>query len=134
MLPESLKIPLQEHFKRLKVIHERDLSEGRGRVQMPDALEHKYPNAPKDWRWQWLFPQENRWKNTRTGEEWRHYVHETKTTVSAVLYRLYNHCFALFCLHTANCLTMEMKALPKALLGPIPSIVDLHEITRLLYR
>ena len=37
----------------------------------------KYPNAPKKWRWQWVFPQENRWKNTKTGEEGRHHTHET---------------------------------------------------------
>ena len=30
-----------------------------------------------DWRWQWVFPQENRWKNTKTGEKGRHHVHET---------------------------------------------------------
>ena len=46
LLPESLKIPLLEHLKRVKAIHERDLSEGWSRVQMPDALERKYPNAP----------------------------------------------------------------------------------------
>jgi integrase len=40
-------------------------------------LDRKYPNAPADWRWQWVFPQENRWKNTRTSEEGRHHVHET---------------------------------------------------------
>ena len=77
MLPESLKAPLQEHLKRGKAIHERDLAEGQGRVLMPDALDRKYPNASKDWRWQWVFPQENRWKNTKTGEEGRHHVHET---------------------------------------------------------
>ena len=44
---------------------------------MPEALDRKYPNAPADWRWQWVFPQTNRWKNTRTGEEGRHHVHET---------------------------------------------------------
>ena len=48
MLPDSLKIPLQEHLKRVKAIHERDLSEGWGRVQMPGALDRKYPNAPSD--------------------------------------------------------------------------------------
>jgi len=47
MLPESLKIPLQKHLKRVKAIHERDLAVGWGRVQMPDALGRKYPNAPK---------------------------------------------------------------------------------------
>lgn len=77
MLPESLKAPLQEHLKTVKAIHERDLADGWGRVLLPDALDRKYPNAPKEWRWQWVFPQENRWKNTKTGEEGRHHVHET---------------------------------------------------------
>jgi site-specific recombinase XerD len=40
-------------------------------------LDRKYPNAPAEWRWQWVFPQENRWKNTKTGEEGRHHVHES---------------------------------------------------------
>jgi integron integrase len=64
MLPESLKVPLQDYLKRVKAIHEKDLADGWGRVLMPDALDRKYPNAPKEWRWQWVFPQENRWKNT----------------------------------------------------------------------
>ena len=46
-------------------------------VLLPDALDRKYPNAPKEWRWQWVFPQENRWKNEKTGEEGRHHVHES---------------------------------------------------------
>ncbi|MCP5104191.1 MAG: integron integrase [bacterium] len=77
MLPESLKAPLQVHLKRVKAIHEKDLADGWGRVLMPNALDRKYPNAPKEWRWQWVFPQENRWKNTKTGEEGRHHTHET---------------------------------------------------------
>ncbi|HSW00403.1 MAG TPA: integron integrase [Sedimentisphaerales bacterium] len=60
MLPESVESPLREHLKRVKAIHERDLAEGWGRVLMPDALDRKYPNAPTDWRRQWVFPQENR--------------------------------------------------------------------------
>lgn len=77
MLPESLNAPLQNHLKQVKAIHEKDLADGWGRVLLPDALDRKYPNAPKDWRWQWVFPQETRWKNTKTGEEGRHHVHET---------------------------------------------------------
>ena len=77
MLPESLKAALQEHLKGVKVVHERELAEGWGRVLMPNALDRKYPNAPKDWRWQWVFPQENRWKNGKTGEEGRHHVDES---------------------------------------------------------
>jgi integron integrase len=77
MLPESLKAPLQDHLKKVKAIHERNLADGWGRVQMPSALDCKYPNAPKDWRWQWVFPQENRWKNTKTGEQGRHHIDES---------------------------------------------------------
>jgi integron integrase len=77
MLPESLKSPLQVHLRRVKTIHEKDLADGWGRVLLPGALDRKYPNAPADWRWQWVFPQEKRWKNTKTGEEGRHHVHET---------------------------------------------------------
>lgn len=48
-----------------------------GRVLMPDALDSEYPNASREWRWQWVFPQENCWKNTTTGQQCRHHVHET---------------------------------------------------------
>lgn len=77
MLPVSMKVPLQEHLKGVKAIHERDLAAGWGGVLLPGALDRKYPNAPKDWRWQWAFPQENRWRNTKTGEEGRHHVDES---------------------------------------------------------
>ena len=77
MLPESLKAPLGEHLKSVKSLHERDLADGWGRVRLPDALDRKYPNAPREWRWQWVFPQENRWKNSKTGEMGRHHVDES---------------------------------------------------------
>ena len=77
MLPESLKGSLQDHLRRVKAIHENDLSDGWGRVQMPNALDRKYPNAPADWRWQWVSPQENRWKNAKTGEKGRHHTNES---------------------------------------------------------
>jgi len=77
MLPESLKTPLQDHLKKVKVLHDRDLAEGWGRVQMPTALDRKYPNAPADWRWQWVFPQENRWINPQTKEQGRHHSDES---------------------------------------------------------
>mgnify|MGYP005841962645 FL=1 len=77
MLPSSLKAPLRNHLQRVKAIHERDLQEGWGNVQLPDALARKYPNAVREWRWQWVFPQERRWRNPRTGEEGRHHLHES---------------------------------------------------------
>jgi len=77
MFPLLLKTPLQLHLQKVKAIHEKDLADGWGRVQMPDALDRKYPSAPYEWSWQWIFPQESRWVNSLTGEQGRHHVHET---------------------------------------------------------
>jgi len=77
MLPQKLIAPLLEHLRKVKVIHEKDLAEGWGRVQMPHALDRKYPNAPTEWRWQWVFPQENRWVNNKTKEQGRHHMDES---------------------------------------------------------
>ena len=77
MLPDSLKAMLRKHLQRVKEVHERDVAVGWGRVRLPDALDRKYPSAPRDWRWQWVFPQEKRWKNRETGEEGRHHVDES---------------------------------------------------------
>jgi len=74
MLPESLDVPLKEHLKAVSRLHDRDLADGWGRVVLPDALERKYPNAPQEYRWQWVFPQEHRWRNPATGEQGRHHV------------------------------------------------------------
>ena len=58
-------------------IHEKDLADGWGYVLVPYALDRKYPNAAAEWCWQWVFSQEKRWKNTKTGEEGRHHVDES---------------------------------------------------------
>ncbi len=63
MLPESLKIPLQEHLKKVKAIHERDLAEGWGRVADARRSRPQISQRRREWRWQWVFPQENRWIN-----------------------------------------------------------------------
>ena len=76
MLPQSLKKPLVEHLASVRRVHQQDLAEGWGRVLMPDALDRKYPSAPADWRWQWVFPQENRWRNKQTGQQGRHHIDE----------------------------------------------------------
>jgi integron integrase len=77
MLPTSVKPALKQQLKLVREVHERDLADGYGRVQLPDALGRKYPAAPAEWRWQWVFPQEKRWLNRATGEQGRHHVHET---------------------------------------------------------
>jgi integron integrase len=77
MLPESLNTLLQEHLRKVKAIHEKDLRDGYGRVPLPNALDRKYPNASREWRWQWVFPQEHRWTNQKTEQQGRHHVHES---------------------------------------------------------
>jgi integron integrase len=77
MLPDSLKGPLGQQLRRARAVHETDIEAGWGRVALPGALDRKYLNAASDWRWQWVFPQERRWKNMRTGEQGRHHIHPT---------------------------------------------------------
>ena len=77
MPPESVKVQMTDHLKQVKAFHERDLAEGWGSVLLPDALDRKYPNAPKEWRWQWVFPQERRWVNPQTKEQGRHHTDES---------------------------------------------------------
>ena len=77
MLPNALINSLQEHLYKVKAVHEKDLADGWGRVSLPGGLERKYPNAPFEWRWQWVFPQKNRWVNAKTKEQGRHHIDET---------------------------------------------------------
>lgn len=48
-----------------------------GRVELPHALARKYPNANQEWCWQFVFPQERRWRNPKTGEQGRHHIDES---------------------------------------------------------
>ena len=77
MLPESPKVPLRDHLKQVKAVHQQDVADGWGHVQLPHALDRKYPNAPKDWRWQWVFPQQHRWINGKTKEQGRYHIDES---------------------------------------------------------
>lgn len=73
MLPSSVRQPLTQHLPNVREIHRRDLADGYGRVLLPHALDRKYPSAASDWRWQWVFPQERRWRNAQTGDQGRHH-------------------------------------------------------------
>ena len=75
--PRAVIRPLQEHLQRVQRIHQQDLADGYGRVELPHALYRKYPNANREWAWQFIFPQERRWRNPRTGEQGRHHIDES---------------------------------------------------------
>ncbi len=77
MLPVRLHEPVRQHLARVMAIHEQDLKAGFGRVLMPEALARKYPRAASEWRWQWVFPQQRRWRDRRTGREGRHHLDES---------------------------------------------------------
>lgn len=77
MLPASLKEPLQRHMGQVRRLHERDLQSGLGRVQLPHALARKYPNANREWGWQWLFPAARICTDPRFGPPRRYHIHES---------------------------------------------------------
>jgi integron integrase len=56
LLPETTLKPLQEQLKRVQQIHAEDLAKGHGAVHLPYALARKYPNANREWGWQYVFP------------------------------------------------------------------------------
>lgn len=77
MLPQKLIPKIREQISVVKKIHQKDLSDGWGKVSLPYQIERKYPSAGKDLKWQWLFPQKNRWKNKETEEEGRWHIDES---------------------------------------------------------
>lgn len=76
-LPESVVPALMLHLQKVKAQHTIDLAEGRGEVELPHALDRKYPNAPFDWAWQYVFPAAGFSRDPRSGHVRRHHVYET---------------------------------------------------------
>lgn len=74
LLPQRVAEQLRSHLQEVRKLHQQDLAAGWGRVQLPHALARKYPNAPVEWGWQWVFPQRSRWRNPATGEQGRHHL------------------------------------------------------------
>ena len=77
MLPASLEAPLRAQLSEAKRLHERDLALGLGAVWLPDALARKYPNAPREWAWQYVFPASQRSIDPRSGIERRQHLDES---------------------------------------------------------
>jgi integrase len=78
MLPKSLIEPLKRQLTYAKALHEADLAEGYGAVLLPGALARKYPNAEREWGWQWGFPAAKRSTDPRTGIVRRHHLLEDR--------------------------------------------------------
>jgi integron integrase len=76
ILPDSLVQPLRDHLERTRLLHRHDLARGFGAVYLPEALARKYPNAHREWGWQYVFPADTLSKDPRTGLVRRHHVNE----------------------------------------------------------
>jgi len=77
MLPDVVREPLARHLGEVKTLHERDLAGGFGRVVLPEALARKFPGAPKEWRWQFVFPAGRICRDPQFGPPSRFHVHES---------------------------------------------------------
>lgn len=77
MLPKRLKEALVRQLVKVKELHDKDISEGFGTVEMPYALARKYPNAEKEFGWKFVFPSIHRSIDPRSGIERRHHLYST---------------------------------------------------------
>jgi integrase len=75
-LSGTLVEPLRTHLASVHVQHARDLETRAGFLALPDALRVKYPSAPREWPWQWVFPAPRHYQDVATGEMRRHHLHE----------------------------------------------------------
>jgi len=80
MLPKSAVEPLRNQLAVAKAMHEADLAAGYGDVELPDALARKYPRAPYEWGWKFVFPSHRLSADPRTGVIRRHHVYENYLT------------------------------------------------------
>lgn len=76
-LPESLAQTLGARIERLKRLWMQDRGANLPGVELPHLLERKYPNAGKEFGWQWVYPARNLSTDPRTGIVRRHHIHES---------------------------------------------------------
>ena len=102
IIPECLIPLLAQYIAWRKVLHERDIAQGAGLVELPHQLARKYPNAPREFRWQFLFPSavrrgQYRWHMTK-----EHLASELKIAVdtAGIIKRITPHTLRhAFCTH-----------------------------------
>jgi integron integrase len=77
LLPAALVPELSRHLEWVERQHRRDLENGAGWVELPQAFSRKYPNAGREWPWQWVFPATRTYICRQTGQRRRHHLHES---------------------------------------------------------
>ena len=76
-LPTIISAELARHLDAVKKQHDLDLQQGAGWVELPWALARKYPNARREWAWQWVFPATRFYVDRVTGQRRRQHLHES---------------------------------------------------------
>ncbi len=76
MLPQSVAPELEAHLRKRRAVFDEDKAKGKGAVYLPDALDRKYPNAPEEWGWQYIFASGSYSVDPRSGKERRHHLDE----------------------------------------------------------
>lgn len=106
ILPDALLEPIDRQLRDAERIHQTDLSRGHGHTFLPPAFVRKNPSAPREWKWQFIFPASRTYRDPVTGEARRHHIHETviQRAVHEAAIRLsiakrvtchtFRHCFA----------------------------------------
>lgn len=85
MLPESLVEPLRLQLRQVEAQHQIDLLEGFGTVYLPYALERKYPNASREFAWQYVFPAVDLSIDPVSGVKQRHQsIHLLQSPISSL--------------------------------------------------
>ncbi|AFN73824.1 Integrase [Melioribacter roseus P3M-2] len=77
ILPEKLIEPLRGHIKKVRNLHLKDLQKGFGFTVLPYALERKYPNASKEFIWQYVFPAKSFIYDKERKLKYRYHIHES---------------------------------------------------------
>jgi len=77
VLPQAVRPDLEQQLGRVREQHRSDLARGAGWVEVPHALGRKYPNAGREWAWQWVFPATRWYVDRETGQRRRHHLHES---------------------------------------------------------
>jgi len=106
MLLATLELSLQAQLQAVKHLQERDLAFGYGEASLPYALAQKYPNAAKEWTWQFIFPSSNLSPDPYDGRMKRQPRHESvlqkavrQAAIKAEIHKnvgphTFHHCFA----------------------------------------
>jgi len=76
--PTKLQGAVREHLEERLKLYEADRAENMHEVYLPDALARKYPNAPYEWRWQFVFAADTYSTDPRSGARRRHHLHEIR--------------------------------------------------------